>query len=64
MHKRAREFSRRSVHRSGDNAFVVGPTRGEGERGGGGEGERGTGGEDVALRDKRAVLLNSTRSLK
>lgn len=35
MHKRAREFSRRSVHRSGDNAFVVGPTRGEGERGGG-----------------------------
>lgn len=60
MHKRAREFSRRSVHRSGDNAFVVGPTRGEGGR----EGERGKGGEDVALRDKRAVLLNSTRSLK
>lgn len=33
-------------------------------REGGGEGERGKGGEDVALRDKRAVLLNSTRSLK
>lgn len=47
MHKRAREFSRRSVHRSGDKAFVVGPTYG-----------------DVALKDKRAVLLNSTRSLK
>lgn len=30
MHKRAREFSRRSVHRSGDKAFVVGPTYGEG----------------------------------
>lgn len=49
MHKRAREFSRRSVHRSGDKAFVVGPTYGGG---------------NVALKDKRAVLLNSTRSLK
>lgn len=52
MHKRAREFSRRSVHRSGDNAFVVGPTRGKGEGGGKRvrEGRRGCGAERQAGR--------------